>query len=113
MISSAASMDIVNIELEMKQTLSPWMTSLDMFVTETQSSVTAMLIGENKFDFSLNIPKRESRLFLGESSSDHIEVSYENYNTETTIDGYGCNLKMITEGQSCKSTCGNHLNSVV
>ena len=84
MVDSAINIDSVNAQLKMKQTLSTYLSSLDLSVTDTVSSVNAMIAGENELDFSLNIPKREASLFLGKSSSDHLQVSYTDGNTALT-----------------------------
>ena len=68
----------------MQQTLSTYLSSLDISVTDTVSSVNAMIAEENELDFLLNIPKREASLFLGKSSSDHLKVSYTDGNTAAT-----------------------------
>ena len=113
MVDSAINIDSVNAQLKMKQTLSTYLSSLDLSVTDTVSSVNAMIAGENELDFSLNIPKREASLFLGQSSSDHLQVSYTDGNTAATIDGYGCNLNMKTEGLELLALSGNILESQI
>ena len=83
-LDSAINIDSVNAQIKMKQTLSTYLSSLDISVTDTVSSVNAMIAEENELDFSLNIPKREASLFLGKSSSDHLKVSYTDGNTALT-----------------------------
>ena len=113
MVDSAINIESVNAQLKMKQTLSTYLSSLDMSITDTESSVNAMIVGSNELDFSLDIPKREASLFLGKSSSDHLQVSYTDGNTAAIVDGYGCNLNMKTEGLESLALSGNILESQI